>query len=158
MEQLRGATPHLRGPPVLRRSLCLRAVPITPASLSDPDGYPLREWQPSPRKRWVGTRDCTFEACSGFTHVTARRLAGPPIGDFCPGGLTSPVARNQPARSYRGEPSNSSGGSFTRKLAPPFHGTRSLTSLDLSCAPGQLLRHQTGAASHHARYLRGVSA
>ena len=25
----------------------------------------------------------TFEACSGFTHVTARRIAQPPIGDLC---------------------------------------------------------------------------
>jgi hypothetical protein len=25
----------------------------------------------------------TFEACSGFTHVTARRIAQPPTGDLC---------------------------------------------------------------------------
>src|SRR5262245_33426663 len=31
----------------------------------------------------AGIRIVTFEACSGFTHVTARRIAQPPIGDLC---------------------------------------------------------------------------
>ena len=31
----------------------------------------------------VGIRIVTFEACSGFTHVTARRIAQPPRGDLC---------------------------------------------------------------------------
>jgi hypothetical protein len=31
--------------------------------------------QPSPNGRRVGIRIVTFEACSGFTHVTARRIA-----------------------------------------------------------------------------------
>src|SRR5216684_1766766 len=34
--------------------------------------------QPSPNGRRVGIRVVTFEACSGFTHVTARRTAQPP--------------------------------------------------------------------------------
>ena len=34
--------------------------------------------QPSPNGRRVGIRIVTFEACSGFTHVTARRIAQPP--------------------------------------------------------------------------------
>jgi hypothetical protein len=33
--------------------------------------------------RRVGIRIVTFEACSGFTHVTARRIAQPPTGDLC---------------------------------------------------------------------------
>ena len=34
--------------------------------------------QPSPNGRRVGIRVVTFEACSGFTHVTARQIAQPP--------------------------------------------------------------------------------
>jgi hypothetical protein len=33
--------------------------------------------QPSPNGRSVGIRIVTFEACSGFTHVTAHRIAQP---------------------------------------------------------------------------------
>jgi hypothetical protein len=33
--------------------------------------------RPSPNGRRVGIRIVTFEACSGFTHVTARRIAQP---------------------------------------------------------------------------------
>ena len=39
--------------------------------------------QPSPNGRRVGIRIVTFEACSGFTHVTAHRIAQPPQGDLC---------------------------------------------------------------------------
>ena len=39
--------------------------------------------RPSPNGRRVGIRIVTFEACSGFTHVTARRIAQPPTGDLC---------------------------------------------------------------------------
>ena len=38
--------------------------------------------QPSPNGRRVGIRIVTFEACSGFTHVTARRIAQPPTATF----------------------------------------------------------------------------
>ena len=37
---------------------------------------------PSPFCRRVGIRTSTFEACSGFTHVTARRIAQPPKAAF----------------------------------------------------------------------------
>ena len=46
--------------------------------------------QPSPNGRRVGIRIVTFEACSGFTHVTARRIAQPPKAAF--------VARLRPVR------------------------------------------------------------
>src|SRR6476620_11261537 len=39
--------------------------------------------RPSPFCRRVGIRTSTFEACSGFTHVTARRIAQPPRGGLC---------------------------------------------------------------------------
>ena len=38
--------------------------------------------QPSPNGRRVVIRIDTFEACSGFTHVTARRIAQPPKVTF----------------------------------------------------------------------------
>src|SRR5262245_25915297 len=46
--------------------------------------------RPSPNGRRVGIRIVTFEACSGFTRVTARRIAQPPKATF--------VTRLQPAR------------------------------------------------------------
>src|SRR6185312_15065018 len=46
--------------------------------------------RPSPNGRRVGIRIVTFEACSGFTHVTARRIARPPKATF--------VTRLQPFR------------------------------------------------------------
>src|SRR6202051_2879661 len=46
--------------------------------------------QPSPNGKRVGIRIVTFEACSGFTHVTARRIAQPPKAAF--------VTRLQPCR------------------------------------------------------------
>src|ERR1019366_3832176 len=45
---------------------------------------------PSPNGRRVGIRIVTCEACSGFTHVTARRIAQPPKAAF--------VTRLQPCR------------------------------------------------------------
>jgi hypothetical protein len=47
--------------------------------------------QPSPNGRRVGIRIVTFEACSGFTHVTAHRIAQPPKATF--------VTRLRPFRS-----------------------------------------------------------
>ncbi len=46
--------------------------------------------RPSPNGRRVGIRIVTFEACSGFTLVTARRIAQPPEAAF--------VTRLQPFR------------------------------------------------------------
>jgi hypothetical protein len=46
--------------------------------------------QPSPNGRMVGIRIVTFEACSGFTHVTAHRSVQPPKATF--------VTRLQPFR------------------------------------------------------------
>src|SRR5260221_12569369 len=49
--------------------------------------------QPSPNGRRVGIRIVTFEACSGFTHVTARRIAQPAQGDLCHEAPALPVTR-----------------------------------------------------------------
>ena len=59
--------------------------------------------QPSPNGRRVGIRIVTFEACSGFTHVTARRIAQPPKATFVtrlqPCQLPSRAARQLPDQS-----------------------------------------------------------
>jgi hypothetical protein len=85
------------------RSSLHPASTVTATTASSPPT--LRVLQPSPLRRRVGPRNRTFEACSGFTLVTARRSAGPPFEDGCPGGLTTPVAQEPPTRSYGGEPS-----------------------------------------------------
>src|SRR5262245_47965854 len=68
--------------------------------------------QPSPNGRRVGIRIVTFEACSGFTRVTARRIAQPPKATFVarlrPGQLPDQAARQLPDLStiIRVEPSS----------------------------------------------------
>src|SRR5215471_2143437 len=56
--------------------------------------------RPSPIAWRVGIRDFTFEACSGFTHVTARPVAQPPKAAFVTrlrsGQLPSQTARQLP--------------------------------------------------------------
>ena len=64
--------------------------------------------QPSPIGRRVGIRIVTFEACSGFTHVTARQIAQPPYGDLCLEAPTQPVTR--PSRSLATGPIDNSPG------------------------------------------------
>ena len=71
------------GLPRLPETPLRRAVPTTPV---DQNGCAHRllphPTRPSPLFRRVGIHDFTFEACSGFTHVTARWLAQPPKAAF----------------------------------------------------------------------------
>jgi len=53
--------------------------------------------RPSPVIRRVGVRVSTFEACSGFTHVTARWLARPPEAAF----VTRLRSRQSPGETAR---------------------------------------------------------
>ncbi len=75
--------------------------------------------RPSPLFRRVGIRIITFEACSDFTHVTARWIAQPPEAAFVtrlrPDRLPDQIARQLPKQSttLRVEPS-STGGSALR--------------------------------------------
>ncbi len=68
--------------------------------------------QPSPNGRRVGIRIVTFEACSGFTHITVRRIAQPPKATFVtrlqPGRLPDQAARQlpDPSTTIRVEPSS----------------------------------------------------
>ena len=56
-----------------------------------------------PSSRRVGIRIVTFEACSGFTHVTARWIAQPPKATFVtrlqPAQLPARAARQLPDQS-----------------------------------------------------------
>ena len=72
---------HPYGSPTLPASPLRRAMPTTPADRTAPvDTF----YRPCclPRSWRVGIRNCTFEACSGFTHVMAHRIARPPRAAF----------------------------------------------------------------------------
>ena len=64
------ASPFRRAVPLPRRIEWVRLSIASPSVL------------PSPFCRRVGFRISTFGACSGFTHVTARRIAQPPKAAF----------------------------------------------------------------------------
>ncbi len=92
------------GLPRLRDPLSRRAVPITPVDRSGASvGY-----FPKPcclPHSSAGSTSTTFpfEACSGFTHVTARRFARPPKAAFV-AGLRSSQLLNQTACQLPGQP------------------------------------------------------
>ena len=100
------------GLPRLPVSLFQRAVPITPA---DQDGCTCRllprPARPSPDHRRVGIRGFTFEACSGFTRITARWIAQPPKAAFVTG-LRSIRLPGQTACQLPDQTDNCLGGSF----------------------------------------------
>ena len=79
--------------------------------------------RPSPNGRRVGIRIVTFEACSGFTLVTAHRIAQPPKATFVtrlqPSQLPNQAARQLPdlSTSIRVDPS-STGNSRRRGALP----------------------------------------
>ena len=78
--------PPETGLPRLPRSPFQRAVPTTPADQDERSCRLLpRPARPSPSLRRVGIRIFTFEACSGFTRVTAHRIARPPKVAFLAG-------------------------------------------------------------------------
>jgi hypothetical protein len=87
------------GLPRLLGSPFRRAVPTTPAD----QNRCARRLLPCPCSlpigRRVGIRIVTFEACSGFTHVTARGIAQPPKAAF--------VTRLQPDQAARQLPDQS---------------------------------------------------
>jgi hypothetical protein len=66
------------GSPTLPASPLRRAVPTTPADQMGASVDLLPHPYCLPLSRRVGIRNCTFEACSGFTRITAHRIARPP--------------------------------------------------------------------------------
>src|SRR6202790_4420297 len=89
--------PRLPEPPFRRAVPTPRRIERVRVSIASP------LIQPSPNGRRVGIRIVTFEACSGFTRVTARRIAQPPKVTFVtglqPSQLPSQAARQLPDQS-----------------------------------------------------------
>src|SRR3954465_11882803 len=78
--------------------------------------------RPSPLFRRVGIRIITFEACSDFTHVTARWIAQPPEAAFVtrlrPDRLPNQAARQLPKQSTTLRVKSSSTGGSRLRGAP----------------------------------------
>jgi hypothetical protein len=95
---------------------------------------------------WVGIRIVLFEACSGFTRVTARMLAQPPKAAFVTG-----LRRNQlPGHAARQLPAQST----TRWVEPSSTGVSRLRGApeeaDMRAVPGQpseIANSQDGSTS-----------
>src|SRR5271169_3126230 len=98
------ATLATHGSPPLTRHLSRRAVPLTPMDRSGCICRLLPQTVlPSPNSGRVGVHDFPFEACSGFTHVTARRFAQPPEAAFV-AGLRYGQLPNRTACQLPGQP------------------------------------------------------
>src|SRR5438094_976127 len=78
------------------RAYVLRPLPRRAGPLSHVGGL-SRPRRPSSMEMRLGARIIAFEACSGFTRVAARTLAGPPKAGVCPqgfdGSVTLPTSR-----------------------------------------------------------------
>jgi hypothetical protein len=88
--------------------------------------------RPSPCRGRVGVHIFTFEACSDFTCVTARRIARPPKAAFVtrlrPGRSPSQAARQLPDQSTTLWVEPSSTGNARRRGAPLRQGKNQRTS------------------------------
>src|SRR4051794_14557953 len=98
------ASPSRDGsPPMTRTTLPTCRAPYPGGSRRVPVSIASPLTRPSPFPRRVGIRIFTFEACSGFTRVTARWIAQPPKAAFVtrlrPGRLPRQAARQLPDQS-----------------------------------------------------------
>ena len=73
---------------------------------------------PSPYSGRVGVHNFPFEACSGFTHVTARRVAQPPKAAFV-AGLRYGQLPNRTACQLPGQTDHCPGGTYIHKVIAP---------------------------------------
>src|SRR5215469_13438416 len=116
---LKTLPPPLAGIPRLPGTPFRRAVPITPV---DRNGCTHRllphSARPSPLFRRVGVHIFTFEACSGFTRVTARQIARPPEAAFVTR-LRPDRSPRQAARQLPELTDNSPGGTFLHWCSAP---------------------------------------
>ncbi len=109
---LEARPPAGTGLPRLPASPCLRAVPTTPVDRNGCSCRLLpRPTRPSPNLRRVGVHDFTFEACSDFTRITARKLAQPPKAAFV-AGLRSHRLPDEIACQLPDQTDNYPGGTF----------------------------------------------
>src|SRR6516162_5555556 len=107
--------------------------------------------RPSPNGRRVGIRIVTFEACPGFTHVTARRIAQLPKATFVtrlqPLRLPARAARQLPDQSTTPRVQSSSTGN------PRLRGA--LPEADIcTAAKKSLFDHLVGVREQRRRHLK----
>jgi hypothetical protein len=118
------ATSLTTGLPRLPASPFRRAVPTTRRIERVRVSITSSLVQPSPNGRRVGIRIVTFEACSGFTHVTARRIAQLPKATFFtrlqPVRLPARAARQLPDQSTTLRVDSSSTDDSRLRGAPPI--------------------------------------
>src|SRR5215472_8029825 len=158
-----GGNPRAIGPPPMCRvalSTCRAHYPDGSERVHM-SGFLPRSMQPSPLHRRVGIRIATFEACSGFTHVTARRLAQPPKATFVTGLQPTDYADKLPV-SYSTKPATievepSSTGNTPlrvtlRKIAPECLAARRRW-LARFCARGSTSQHTTACAKARVMWL-----
>src|SRR6516164_6986692 len=134
--------------------------------------------QPSPNGRRVGIRIVTFEACSGFTRVTARRIAQPPKVTFVTRlrsrQLPSETARQLPDLStiIRVEPSSTDDSRLQGALpssdeysdarcyylaVPDGRHARAAAAPPAGHGPGRSLRQRAGDRTRAPRRTRRTS-
>src|SRR5262245_32789434 len=105
--------------------------------------------RPSPNGRRVGIRIVTFEACSGFTRVTARRIAQLPKATFVtrlqPLRLPARAARQLPDQSTTLRVESSSTGN------PRLRGALPKPDLCTATKTTFLFDHLVGAREQHGR-------
>jgi hypothetical protein len=109
---------HDGSPPITRTTFptCRAYYP------GGPDGCTCRllphPLGPSPNSSRVGIHKFPFEACSGFTRVTARWIAQPPDGDLCHEASIQPVARPNRSSATRSTDNSLGGTSLHWCYAP----------------------------------------
>ena len=118
--------------------------------------------RPSPLFRRVGIHTFTFEACSGFTHVTARRIAQPPKATFVtrlqPMRLPAQAARQLPDQSTTLRVESSSTDNPRLRGALPIADIvgRPLGNAECHSRP-KCAAPNGGLARRHTRALRALS-
>src|SRR6266508_3395359 len=101
--------------------------------------------RPSPNGRRVGIRIVTFEACSGFTRVTARRIAQLPKATF----VTRLQPLRLPARAARQLPDQSTTLWVDSSSTDDSRLRGALPQADIS----RLLDHLVGGGEERWRYI-----
>ena len=128
------------------------------------DCFPIPRGLPR-NSGWVGIRIVLFEACSGFTRVTARTLAQPPKAAFVTGlrrgRLPGHAARQLPAQSTTRWVEPSSTGVSRLRGAPELADVRSLPiggEHDYSGTSAISLPATSSAKAGNEKIVRGLKA
>src|SRR3954451_7881232 len=134
-------------PPMTRTTLPPCRAPYPGGSRRVPVSIASPLTRPSPFPRRVGIRIFTFEACSGFTRVTARWIAQPPKAAFVtrlqPSQLPDQTARQLPEQSttLRVEPSSTGDTRRRGALGKAGHRTQCASDRNLTLEGDPCLDH-----------------